>query len=188
VFVETGTFKGSGIRTALNCGFEEIHSIEIDPTIHARAQKMFASCPNVHLHLGDSADLLWPVIRGINEPITFWLDGHFEPGFTLGKTEVPIMEELDAVSMHHLKNHAILIDDINQVGLDPDPAWKAHGNCWKDIALDKIRSSILRINPSYKFDFGDHPSPFGLKYSVFLAYMNRGVVDESWEIDFTSLW
>jgi hypothetical protein len=189
VFIETGTFKGQGILTALQCGFKEIHSIEIDSYFYDMAKERYKENKNVHLHLGDSADVLWSIIEKIEKPITFWLDGHWEPGYTVGRVEVPIIEELAAIRNHPIKTHSILIDDINQAGVAPNPEWKAKGKCWQDISLETIIENLKKINPYYKIDFGDHPSPRGAKYAVLLAYTDRtNVNDIQWRIDFEAIY
>ena len=75
VFVETGSYTGGGIATALDAGFKRVLSIEIQPSYHQMCKKKFNERKEVELILGDSALKLGEVIKGIDEPITFWLDG-----------------------------------------------------------------------------------------------------------------
>src|ERR1700722_17307810 len=67
IFVETGTFGGSGIQKALDAGFLVIYSIDIEPVFVNHCKKLFKHNPNVHILLKDSSYELWDVICGIHE-------------------------------------------------------------------------------------------------------------------------
>ena len=116
VFVETGTFFGHGVVSALAKGAREIHSIEINRG-HFQAAKLKliflgATNPNIpvrtiskpdffsielnnyakiNLYLGDSAVVLPSVIGNITKKTTFWLDAHWGPdvGIDLGADPTP---------------------------------------------------------------------------------------------------
>lgn len=75
-FVESGTHIGEGIQRALNAGFKNIISVELGLNYYNFSVNRFKSKSNVHIYLGDTEDLLEGLISPINEPITFWLDGH----------------------------------------------------------------------------------------------------------------
>lgn len=153
VFVETGTYLGGGVQIALNIGFNEIHSIEKHVPFYEDAKLRFADQGYVHLYQGDTLDVLWGIIEKINEPITFWLDGHEHPNGGCGKVRVPVMEELAIIKNHPIKSHKFLIDDIKLCET-------THGNwigdSWKDVRLDKIIGTLLDINPKYSFFYEDH--------------------------------
>jgi hypothetical protein len=52
------------------------------------------------------------ILSSINEPILFWLDGHYSGGETAkGEANTPILKELEFILRHPIKNHVILIDD-----------------------------------------------------------------------------
>lgn len=143
-FVETGSYKGAGIEAALKAGFSEIHSIELAQHFYEHCRKRFESNPQVHLWHGDSASLLEKVISSINQPITFWLDGHYSGGDTAkGKTNTPILSELNAIKKHPIKTHTILIDDVRNFNTE------IHDNIPLKVIIIKIRS----INPKYKISF-----------------------------------
>ena len=142
-FVETGNSYGDGIRMALNAGFKNIYSIELGPHLYKHCRQRFHSQPSVHLVLGDSAEMLSSILQQINSAATFWLDGHYSCGCedTKGKTNTPLLEELEAIKKHSIKTHTILIDDVR---------------CLRTSQLDFITVSIickkiLEINPKYTF-------------------------------------
>lgn len=143
-FVETGTFGGDGIRFAQRAGFPEIHSVEIDDHLFEQAKKNFAEYKNVHLYKGDSAKVLWDVIKDLDKPITFWLDGH--NGFPVegsGEQNCPLLEELEQIGRHAIKNHTIVIDDMHCAG-------KLH---FDYITIDQLKEAVWKINPAYEITF-----------------------------------
>jgi hypothetical protein len=143
-FVETGSYQGDGIAIALKLGYKHIYSIEIAPHYHELCKQRFSNDPRVNLFLGDSAKILYDVIKTINAPMTFWLDGHYSAGDTgKGETYSPIMQELEAIKKHPVKNHTILIDDIRYLGLVE----------FDYVTFEEITSKILEINPNYTFSF-----------------------------------
>ena len=78
VFVETGTYVGQGVQLALDTnGFEKIISVELSPYYYEFSKKRFENKKEVQIVLGDSSNILTSIIKNINSPITFWLDGHY---------------------------------------------------------------------------------------------------------------
>ena len=71
VFIETGTYMGSGVHKAIDAGFEEIYSIEIDSKRYESCKKMFKDYPNVHIIQGDSSIELPKLIDNINRVLIF---------------------------------------------------------------------------------------------------------------------
>ncbi len=118
IFVETGTFLGD-TTAALVPTSKRLYTIELSEELHARAKKRFAAEPKVSLALGDSGDVLPAILKEIDEPALFWLDGHYSATFDYhgevfttpkGKLETPIMAELKLVLASRFP-HVILIDD-----------------------------------------------------------------------------
>ena len=139
VFVETGTFYGEGIQVAINAGYEKIISIEIFKKYFDFGTKRFALNKNIKVVLGDSSLILGETIKDINEPITFWLDGHCSgEGTGLGTKYYPLMEELEHIQNHPLKTHIIMIDDIR--------LWKEYD---KELNFQSVINKLLTINPAY---------------------------------------
>lgn len=156
VFVETGTFGGNAIQKALDAGFEEVYSIDIDPICIKDARNRFKRNPNVHLFHKDSSYQLWDIIQGIHEPVVFWLDAHngFPDPNLIGVKNTPLLEELEQIKRHPIKNHTILIDDLH-----------CCGTLWFDfLTLDQIIAKVLEINPDYDINFvpggddGEYPT------------------------------
>lgn len=111
ILVETGTYLGDMIEAQTN-NFKRIISIELSETLWKRAKKKFKAFPHIELIKGDSSLELSKVLRTINEPCIFWLDGHYSGGFTaLGNKICPIYDELKAILTSDFYEHLLLIDD-----------------------------------------------------------------------------
>jgi hypothetical protein len=106
IFIETGTFQGDGVMTALGLEFEKIYSIEIMFENYEYAFNRWGTYENVKLYSGDTANMLQTIMPEIKEPAFFWLDAHFH-------SSEPTYKELDIIESHEIKTHTILIDDID---------------------------------------------------------------------------
>jgi len=143
-FVETGSFNGGGISWALDSGFKNVVSIELSELYYNKCKELYKTKDNVFLYLGDSSIILGDIIRSINTPMTFWLDGHYSGGDTaIGKYNSPLMQELDIIKDHPIKTHTILIDDMR---------------CWNDLHefnKNDILNKLEEINKDYEITYED---------------------------------
>jgi len=111
VLVETGTYRGDMVAAMRNT-FREIHSIELDPDLHRSAADRFAGSPHVFVYQGDSATVMPAVLKGLQEPALFWLDGHFSGGVTAkAGTDTPVRAEIAEIFGAGGHAHVVLIDD-----------------------------------------------------------------------------
>jgi hypothetical protein len=114
VFVETGTYRGE-TTLALREVVDRCVTIELDPTLHAGAQRKFAGKDGIELMHGESGDLIIEVLATLDEPALFWLDAHYSgPGTARGVDDSPILRELDAILRHPVKDHVVIIDDARE--------------------------------------------------------------------------
>ena len=146
-FIETGSYIGDGIQSALDAGFKNIISIELYDKYYVECRERFKNNNQVKVIRGDSAICLYQSIKDIDGKITFWLDGHWSGEGTgmsgLGKIS-PLLEELDQIKSHHIKNHTILIDDMR---------------CWLkenpkiNFGEQEIKEKILNVNSHYSISY-----------------------------------
>lgn len=111
--IETGTYQGAMIQSTKQ-HFERIFSIELEKTLYLAAVQSFASDPHVKIIYGDSTKQLPLLLSSIHTPCLFWLDGHYVPlsmDTAKGDKDTPILQELDVILKHTVRNHVILIDD-----------------------------------------------------------------------------
>lgn len=164
VYFETGLSRGRGVDSAISAGFDRIYSIEICTRWITEGREKY-NADTVTLIQGDSQDL-FAHIKGIDEPILFFLDAHNDHSNLDGEQssiDCPIHEELDAIKKHHINNHIIVVDDINIIGSKSGPITAQGGefkgrdcvNWGKDMRLSEIKNRISKIN-SYNFAITDN--------------------------------
>ena len=139
-FFESGTHVGEGVQKALESGFKNIISVELAPNYYNHCVSKFKDNNYVKLFMGDTEDIMEQLISSINEPITFWLDGHNSGADTAwGKHESPLIQELEIIKRHPIKTHTLIIDDLR---------------CWEKPHYDFDKSDVLEfiktINPDYE--------------------------------------
>lgn len=164
-FVETGSYLGDGIALALEAGFPYIYSVELSEPLYQHCCQRFRAASQVHLCQGDSAFLLNEILKRLDAPATFWLDGHYSGGDTVkGARNTPILEELAVIASHPIKTHTIIIDDVYDFGTP-----------WFDfITASDIAQALLKINHNYILcveyrSNGTHPWP------VLIASVNNWI-------------
>lgn len=152
-FIETGTYMGESIDLALaSNSFKYIYSIEIDSLRHLTCKERYGTYKNVTLIKGDSGELLKLILKNINTPCTFWLDAHFcGDEAEYGKKWSPIIEELEAIKNHHIKNHTIIVDDYRCMD-------NTHFDKGRNIPVGfpgkkNLLKILQSINPDYSISF-----------------------------------
>jgi hypothetical protein len=109
--VETGTYLGDMVE-AQRVYFDEIISVELSATLYRNAKNRFKRAKHITIYEGDSGKVLPFIMKNLNKPAIFWLDGHYSKGITAkGDKECPIFEELDAIFSKKDLPHVLLIDD-----------------------------------------------------------------------------
>ncbi len=149
VFIETGTFLGDMVAAVTN-DFERIYSMEFSEDLFNRAAKKFEGHHHVTILHGESSQIMPDLLRHIDVPCLFWLDGHYSSGDSeKGKREATILKELKQIFNHPIKNHVILIDDAHLITEKNDsPTLKFLRNCAERGLSDHefdVRNDIIRI-------------------------------------------
>jgi hypothetical protein len=137
-FIETGTYDGDTALWAVENGFADVYTVELNKTRYEDALKRFENYPNVRAFRGHSPIVLRDILCEINVPVFFWLDAHPDYGDT------PLLDELNVIGMHHIKNHTILIDDMRCMGQN-----------MINVTKEAIHDALRKINIDYKFIFVD---------------------------------
>lgn len=126
VFIETGCKAGDTLWEAKD-RFPACHSIEINSDAHAACRERFRGFPHVHVHLGDSRDIL-PRIIDLTRATTFYLDAHCEGSPSRvpeANTECPLLDEIRLIAERTWAvRPLIIVDDIHMMReeywLDPN--------------------------------------------------------------------
>jgi hypothetical protein len=144
VFIETGTYHGDGVLTALNSGFNQVISIEIDADRYNHSTLRLSEQINnksVKLYLGDVVNILPNILTEDLGKITFWLDAHE----TNSSDPCPLYKELEIIKSYKRNDCTILIDDLRCI--KNNYGW---GNV---VDLDVLINQLKEINPNYLFSF-----------------------------------
>lgn len=162
VFVETGSSGlGLGIVAALNAGFEEVYSVEIDFNQYTECHNIFKENTRVHLSLGDCGTWLDKTLDLINEPCTIYLDAN---GYNV-ETSSPFDDAIEAIIRHGGKNHTILVDDMNSTLQSLESVQQSLLS--SDSSIGK---QLLRINPDYQLYIIDsHSEDMKVTYPAWVA-------------------
>jgi len=112
-FIETGTYLGDTLAYIAHDKSIQCSSIELAESYYQQAKVRFSAYSNVHLLCGDSGAILPNIVRKLESPALFWLDGHYSGGSTgQGQLDTPISAELQGILTSPIQNHVILIDDV----------------------------------------------------------------------------
>ena len=118
VLVETGTLFGDMVYAMRN-RFKAIYSIEVYRPLYERAVKRFRHEKRIQIMNGDSGVVLGDLVKKLDQPTLFWLDGHYSgEGTGKGAGDTPIYQELLAI-FSSTQPFAVAIDDARLFGVDP---------------------------------------------------------------------
>lgn len=117
--VETGTYLGETVRFFVPHA-RRIFSIEVDPSLHDRAARLFGGDENVEIMLGDALEVAPRVVSALDGPCLLWLDGHFSGGATgRGELDEPVVEILRRIGgTEPPRGMTIVVDDLRRFGID----------------------------------------------------------------------
>jgi hypothetical protein len=142
--IETGTYMGDMIE-AQKGNFKKIFSVELSEDLCQKARIKFKRDKNVTIVHGDSGKVMPEVLKKIDEPAIFWLDGHYSSGVTArGDTDCPIFGELEAILASGVEKHILLVDDARLFNGQGDYP-----------TIDAMTQFILDRNPSYRAEVKD---------------------------------
>lgn len=111
-FIETGTHVGDTLADIAHNRAVSCVSIELADSYYQVAKQRFETYTNVSLLQGDSGVVLPELVRSLDAPALFWLDGHYSGGDTgRGEVGTPVSAELKSILDSPIKTHVILIDD-----------------------------------------------------------------------------
>lgn len=141
IFFETGTDKGDTVQTALECGFSDIFSVEIDSDKAMLASIRFMQYNDVvSIINNNSVTTLKNVLPFLTGKIVFWLDAHADCHVEC----TPLLNELEAIKGYKYPV-TIMIDDMRLTGLAK----------WKDVTIPAILDKIKEIDPTLDITFED---------------------------------
>jgi len=134
-FVETGTYRAETALWAARL-FDLVFTIEKDETLYRAALKHGNNTSNLHVFLGDSAEVLVDILPYVESAI-FWLDAH-----PMGDPEAvsPVLRELDVIARDYGTPAVMLIDDVL--------FFEMHAPGWP--TLDEVKAKIAAMGMTYR--------------------------------------
>lgn len=115
----------------------------------------------------DSVEAMKELVPSIDQPICFWLDAHSgAQKYARGVIDVPLLQELEVIKNHPIKNHIIAIDDAHMFGKQQ---FDSDGNMvcdYSHVPFSVVEEYIKSINNRY--DVGMY-EPYGMK--MLIAYV-----------------
>ena len=145
---------------------EFIHTDDMDNDFNS-SQEYFDG--RLTLINNDSVEALKELLPTINESMCFWLDAHSgAQKYARGTVDVPLLQELEVIKNHSIKNHIIAIDDAHLLGMKQ---YDKEGNMvcdYEHVPFSVVKEYIKSINP--KYDVGIY-EPYGMK--MVIAYVNN---------------
>jgi len=124
-----------------------MHCDELDESFN-KEQEYFNN--RVKLINGDSGVEVGKILKNIDEPCCFWLDAHSgKESYARGTIDVPLIQELQHIKNHHIKNHIIAIDDAHLFG---KKQYNKQGELvcdYSNVPYEVVESHILEINSNY---------------------------------------
>lgn len=123
------------------------HCDELDENF-SKEQEYFNN--RVRLINGDSGVEIGKVLKNVNEPCCFWLDAHSgKESYARGGADVPLIQELNQIKLHPIKNHIIAIDDAHLFGKQQTNKQGELVCDYSNVPYETVKNKILEINPNY---------------------------------------
>lgn len=153
--IDVGSYRGDSIQAFLDAGFEEVRSIDISIDQYLFCCDRFNLYDKheplqkrIKLYEGDSSKMLWEMIRDIQEPMTVFLDAHWQffENEDPGANPFPLLKELEQIGRHPIRTHTLIVDD-----------WHIFYRDRVGYSKNDVKNAILHINPAYRFTMAANP-------------------------------
>ena len=149
VFIATGMGNEESAKVALSLGFSRIYIVESNRRSILRDKICFSRVREVHVSVRSVLDFLEELLPKIHQPTVFWLDTP-EARDCSDLLAGLILEELDIISRHCIKEHVVLVSNMSAF---------ARKEGFYGIRTYDIERALLDINPEYKLCFVDGVVP-----------------------------
>lgn len=155
IFLETGLFEGHTIL-AMEPLFPTLFTVEIKEKYYHDVKTRYSG-EKINFILGDSSYVFETLLPTLDEPVIFFLDGHWSSGST-GRSEkdCPLYEEMTHIKNLFKQNAIIIVDDYRLFGLGPNVSKEICN--WEDIEKTRLLDIIKdRVTDVYHLPSELHP-------------------------------
>ena len=124
---------------------------------------------------GDSAERLKDVLDEVDDKCAFWLDAHAgaKGAYARGEVDCPLIQELELIKSHHIKDHVIAIDDAHLFGQKQMKDGEIVCD-YSKITKEVVGNMIKSINKDYIIDY---VQPYG--QLMLVAYISSDNVSDT---------
>ena len=149
-FVETGLFRGESVEDAVELGFKEIYSCDLNPEYVTSAENRW---PWGKFYVGESQICLKQICDVNEESTIFWLDAHLPLYHDMEEpnehARCPLFEELKVLKQFKkgIARDVILCDDTNVITMNNPNAYTK-----RDVAEDQMINFIDFEEMIHMFD------------------------------------
>lgn len=128
------------------------HTDELDEEYSNKGTYLYEQ---IELINKDSVQGLKELLPTINEPCCFWLDAHAGASkYARGPKDVPLLDELEVIANHHIKNHIIAIDDAHMFGKMQYHSKTNEPICnYLETNQENVFESLKKINRDYTIEY-----------------------------------
>jgi hypothetical protein len=133
VWLATVLEQGDVLQTGIDANYAYVVGVTTEKGDGNWCRERFSGIPSVSIFYGPDM-VLFEVIAGILQPVTFCLDSRSEPAPAL-------IQELGVLKHHRIKTHTIIIRNVSLFGTE------ASGR----IEWPQVREVLRRINDRYRF-------------------------------------
>jgi len=160
-FVECGSAGGQGIQAAIEAGYEQIYSVDINPQCFKECQERFRKHNHVHLTHGDCGTWLADTLNTLNTPCVVYLDAN---GWS-GETESPYHASIAALRRHGRRDHFVIVDDMNHDNSSRAEMVRDLQRSLSEGSSQDIVRQLVSVNPDYYLYIEDsHSVDFAYTY------------------------
>lgn len=129
----------------------DLHTNEEDYSFKEKESYFYET---INLINKDSVAGLKELLPTINEPCCFWLDAHAGAAkYARGPKDVPLLDELEMISNHHIKNHIIAIDDVHLLGKSQTDNNGKEICDYTYVTESQVFNQLKKINNNYQISY-----------------------------------
>lgn len=151
VFVETGTYLCETVENALQAGFHQVLTVELDRKMFDDAFLKYQHNNTVKIWHADSGEALGRMLSGVKEPAFIFLDAHYcgiGSKTAIADVWIPVKKELEHLANHPIKTHTVIIDDME--AMDNVHFDEASQKWTGGPTVTGVVERLKKINPAYK--------------------------------------
>ena len=144
-FVECGSAGGQGIQAAIEAGYSEIYSVDINQYCVDECKTRFKNITHVSIACEDCGQWLETTLNQLNKPCAIYMDAN---GWAQ-ETESPYHASIRALKRHGRKDHIVVVDDMNHNNSSRAEMMRDVRRSLSEGSDQDITKQLVSVNPDY---------------------------------------